>query len=117
MHTTLYDQGWPDAPHRVIRTKVVAEWERAGRPESGKRPGEGATIGKMTRGGFESPPLVKYSVMSPTNEFKGDVEELPFYAGMSVSLVHDIRPAGEIVKRIAEEAREAIAGRLAAVVR
>lgn len=117
VHTTLYDQGWPDAPHRVIRTKVVAEWERAGRPESGKRPGEGATIGKMTRGGFESPPLVKYSVMSPTNEFKGDVEELPFYAGMSVSLVHDIRPAGEIVKRIAEEAREAIAGRLAAVVR
>lgn len=117
VHTTLYDQGWPDAPHRVIRTKVVEEWERAGKPPTGKRPGEGKAIGKMVRGGFESPPLVKYSVMSATKEFEGDIEELPFYAGMSVSLVHDIRPAGEIVKRIAEEARGAITGRLAAMVR
>ena len=60
---------------------------------------------------------MKYSVTSPTNSFEGDIEELPFYAGMSVSLVHEILPAGEIVKRIAAEAREVIAGRLASMTR
>ena len=100
----------------MLRTRVVGEWERAGRPETGKRPHEGEPIGRMTRGGIEVP-MVKYSVMSPTNAFDGDIEELPFYAGMSVSLVREKLPAGEIVRRIAAEAREVIAGRLASMVR
>jgi len=116
VHTELYDIGWANAPHRVLRTKVVEEWERAGRPPTGKRPGEGKSIGKMTRAGFEIP-MVKYSVMSATNSFEGDIDELPFYAGMSVGLVHEKLPAGEIVKRIATEAREIIAGRLASMTR
>lgn len=116
VHTQLFDVGWPNAAHRVLRTKVVAEWERAGRPETGKRPGEGESIGKMRRGGLESP-LVKYSVSSPANSFEGDIEQLPFYAGMSVSMVREILPAGEIVRRIAREAREVIAGRLASMLR
>lgn len=118
VHTELYDVGWPNAPHRVLRTRVVEEWERAGRPETGKRPGEGKSIGKMTRGGmFVEVPMVKYSVMAPTTSFKGDIEELAFYAGMSVSLVREKLSAGEIVRRIAAEAREVIAGRLASMVR
>jgi len=116
VHTELYDNGWPNAPHRVLRTKVVEEWERAGRPPTGKRRGEGQSIGKMTHAGFEVP-IVRYSVTSPNNSFKGDIEELPLYAGMSVSLVHEILAAGEIVKRIATEAREVIAGRLASMTR
>ena len=31
VHTEFYDIGWPNAAHRVLRTKVVDEWERAGR--------------------------------------------------------------------------------------
>ncbi len=116
VHTELYDIGWPNAPHRVLRTKVVEEWERAGRPATGARPEEGKSIGTMTRGGAEVP-MVKYSVMAPTNSFDGDIEELPFYAGMSVSLVREKLPAGEIVKRIAAEAREVIAGRLSSIAR
>ena len=116
VHTELYDIGWPNAAHRVLRTKVIDEWERAGRPATGKRPGEGQSIGRMTRADIEVP-MVKYSVMAPTNSFEGDIEELPFYAGMSVSLVREKLPAGEIVSRIAAEAREVIAGRLASMVR
>ena len=89
VHTELFDMGWPNAAHRVLRTKVVDEWERAGRPESGKRPGEGESIGKLNRAGLEAP-MVKYSVMAPTTSFEGDIEELPFYAGMSVGLVREI---------------------------
>src|SRR5208283_1058826 len=118
VHTELYDIGWPSAPHRVLRTKVIDEWERAGRPETGKRPGEGKSIGKMTRGGMDfEVPMVKYTAMSATSSFEGDIEELALYAGMSVSLVREKLPAGEIVKRIAAEAREVILGRLASMVR
>jgi len=116
VYTELYDIGWPNAPHRVLRTKVVEEWERAGRPPTGKRPGEGESIGKMTQAGLQLP-TVRYSVTPPANSFEGDIEGLPFYAGMSVSLVLETLSAGEIVERIATEARETIAGRLASMTR
>lgn len=115
-YTELFDVGWPNAPHRVIRTELVEEWERAGRPETGKRPGEGQTIGAYKGTGLDVP-LVKYSVMTPTDYIEGNVEQLPFYAGMSVNLVNDIMPAAGIVQKIASEAREVITGRLASVVK
>jgi NAD(P)H-dependent flavin oxidoreductase YrpB (nitropropane dioxygenase family) len=114
--TKLYDVGWPDAAHRVIRTKVVEEWENAGRPEPGKRPGEGQSIGMMRGRGVDAP-LVKYAVNTPADYIEGDVESLPFYAGESVSLVREILPAKEIVRRIVEEARAVISGRLAPLAR
>ena len=40
----LFDVGWADAAHRVLRNKTVRDWETAGRPQTGKRPGEGETV-------------------------------------------------------------------------
>ena len=111
VHTKLFDIGWPDAAHRVLRTKVVEDWERAGCPPTGKRPGEGAPVGKMNRGGLEMP-LVRYSVAAPADYVEGDAEQLPFYAGHSVGLTNKIAPAGEIVREIAADARRIIAERL-----
>jgi len=116
IHTTLFDIGWPDAPHRVLRTAVVEEWEKAGRLASGQRPGEGKTVATSRRPDAELP-LVNYTVMPPADYLEGDLERLPLYAGQSCSLVREIIPAGEIVRRIAAEAREVIAQRLAAMVR
>jgi len=113
VHTKLYDMGWPDAAHRVLRTAVYEEWERAGRPESGKRPGEGKVIGTLRHAGMAMPPLVKYTVMPPAEYLEGELDEFAFYAGTSCGLVDDIAPAGEIVKRIAAEAQEVIRHRLA----
>jgi nitronate monooxygenase len=116
VHTTLFDIGWPDAPHRVLRTAVVDEWERAGRPAPGNRPGEGKTIVRMNRAGVEIP-LVNYTVMPPTDYTEGEIERLAFYAGQSCSQVNEILPAGEIVRRIATEAAQLIADRLSPLVR
>jgi nitronate monooxygenase len=116
VHTKLFDGGWPDAAHRVLRTKVVEEWERAGCPPSGRRPGEGEQVA-MLRGRGVEVPLVRYTVNPPSDYVDGDVESLPFYAGQSVNLVREIEPAGEIVRRIAAEARDVIAGRLAPLAR
>ncbi|MGH7931856.1 MAG: NAD(P)H-dependent flavin oxidoreductase [Candidatus Binataceae bacterium] len=116
LHTTLFDIGWPNAPHRVLRTPAVEEWERAGRPPSGQRPGEGQSASALKRSGIELP-LVRYSVMAPTNYVEGDLSGLAFYAGQSCSIVREILPAGEIVRRIADEARAVIERRLAPLAR
>ena len=112
VHTTLFDIGWPDAPHRVLRTTIIDEWERAGRPAPGQRPGEGIANAHW-RHSDENFPLVNYTVMPALDDVEGDFAGMPFYAGQSCRLVHDIIPAGEIVRRIAAEACAVIQDRLA----
>ena len=116
MHTTLFDIGWPDAAHRVLRTATVQAWERAGCPSPGARPGEGDPAGAMTRAGLEVP-LVRYAVFPPTEYMEGDISGLAFYAGQSCGLVNQAQPAAQIVRQIADEARAVIADRLAPLVR
>jgi NAD(P)H-dependent flavin oxidoreductase YrpB (nitropropane dioxygenase family) len=111
-HTKLYDVGWPDAAHRTLRTPLVEEWERAGCPESGRRPREGLSSAKLVRPGLELP-MANYSVSPPSEDMEGDLGGLAWYAGQSVTQVREILPAGEIVRRIADEARAIIATRLA----
>jgi NAD(P)H-dependent flavin oxidoreductase YrpB (nitropropane dioxygenase family) len=115
LYTTLFDVGWPNAPHRVLRTALVRQWEAAGRPESGKRPGEGKVLGTVRRAGVELP-MVNYSASPPLADMEGDVSGFAWYAGQSCALTNEILPAGEIVRRIAAEAREVIANRLAKLV-
>ena len=115
-HTTLYDVGWPDAPHRVLRTPLVERWEGAGRPSAGARPGEGETHAQSMRADVAMP-LVNYAVMPPADYIEGDIAGLAHYAGQSCSLVHEVLPAGEIVRRIAREACAVISERLAPLVR
>jgi NAD(P)H-dependent flavin oxidoreductase YrpB (nitropropane dioxygenase family) len=108
IHTTLYDVGWPEAAHRVLRTALVERWERAGRPATGNRPGEGEQHAALRRADIELP-MVNYSVSPPVEGVEGDLSGLAFYAGQSVSMVREILPAAEIVRRIADEAVSAIA--------
>ena len=105
VHTFLFDVGWPGAAHRVLRNRAVAEWEAAGRPATGRRPGEGTTIGKLALG----PALLevpRYSVFPPGSGFEGDLELSALYAGESCSLVNEVRPAGHIVRDLVREADE-----------
>ncbi len=116
LYTTLFDIGWPEAPHRVIRTATVKGWEDAGRAPTGKRPGEGDPAGTMRRSDIEVP-LSRYSIFPPTEYIEGEIGGLAFYAGQSCSLVNETLTAAEIVKRIADEARAVIANRLAPLIR
>jgi nitronate monooxygenase len=108
VYVTLFDIGWADAPHRVLRNKAVAEWEAAGRPPPGQRPGEGSVIGTVPRG-ETTIELVRYSARSyPLPGFQGDIEYAVLYAGESCSLIHDIKPAAQIVRALVREAEEVI---------
>jgi NAD(P)H-dependent flavin oxidoreductase YrpB (nitropropane dioxygenase family) len=115
IHTLLFDVGWPDAPHRVLRTSLVREWEMAGRPPSGARPHEGEPTGRLLIEGAGAP-LVSYSAHPPANYFDGNIDGHANYAGQGVGLVREILPAGEILRRIVREAEQVIAGRLSGLV-
>jgi NAD(P)H-dependent flavin oxidoreductase YrpB (nitropropane dioxygenase family) len=110
-YADLFDRGWPDAPHRVIRNRTVHDWESAGRPPSGDRPGEGIAIGTETAP-WGTGEAERYEPFMMTPWFDGDVEDGPIWAGQSCTLVQDVKPAGDIVRDLVREAEETI-GRLA----
>lgn len=109
VYTLLFDVGWPNAAHRVLRNKEIDEWESAGSPPTGKRPGEGTLNGTMLMAGvtLEVP---RYGVFPPMPGFTGDMERTALYAGESCSLINDVKPAAEIVREIVEEAEATIRG-------
>lgn len=109
VHITLFDLGWPEAAHRVLRNNAVAEWEAAGRPPSGRRPGEGTIVGRMPVGGTMTD-VPRYSVRTPMIGFEGDLEYTVLYAGESCSLVNDIKPAAAIVRDVIAEAEGVLRG-------
>ncbi len=112
VYTTLFDVGWPDATHRVLRNKAMDAWEAAGCPASGQRPGEGSVVGTMPMAGT-TVDIPKYGIFPPMPGFTGDMEQTALYAGESCRLINDIKPAGQIVQDIVQEA-EAVLKHLSA---
>jgi nitronate monooxygenase len=100
IYTKLFDGGWPDAPHRVLRNTTVKQWERAGRPIPGQRPGEGDVVGRFPNGA----PVSRYDDAAPMQGATGDIESFALYAGQSVGLVHEIAPAKQILENLVEKA-------------
>ena len=107
LHGGLFDVGWPDAPHRVLRNRVVSEWEAAGSPPAGTRPGEGTSIGTNRRPWGESE-WQRYATGMLTPDFAGDPEYAPMWAGESCGLVNEIKPAAEIVRDLVRDAEAAL---------
>lgn len=99
VHTELFDLGWPEAAHRVLRNSTYSDWEAAGSPASGQRPQEGAVVGRMPVAG-ETVDVLRYMVLPPMPGFEGDLEATALYAGQCVESIHDIRPARDIVRSL-----------------
>jgi nitronate monooxygenase len=104
IYSSLFDGGWPDAPHRTLQTAQTASWEAAGRPGPGARDGEGDIIGR-TAGGTD---IARYQSISPGEGYDGDPEDFSLWAGQSVGAIGDVRPAGDIVRAIAAEAERTL---------
>lgn len=98
--TDLFDVGWPNAPHRVIRNRTMVEWEAAGRPPAGRSPGEGEVI--ATRGRTQ---VMRYSDAQPTPSTDGDIESMAMYAGTGVGHVRSAASSAAIVEAIAHGLR------------
>jgi len=105
VYSQLFDGGWPDSPHRTLRNGLIDAWEASGRPGPGARAGEGDVVGRTAAGD----PISRYQSVSPAEGFEGDVDELPMWAGQSVGALHEVLPAGEIVRAIVAEAEQTLA--------
>ena len=97
----LFNIGWDNAPHRVIRNSTVEAWEKSGNLPVGKRPNECEIIAMKQNGAI----IERYADDIPTNTTTGNLEALAIYAGQSVGLIgHTIQTAEAIITDIMREA-------------
>ncbi len=99
VYSTLFDEGWPDAPHRTIKNSTVAHWQATGMSPPGERPGEGGVVATMATG----EPVLRYSDMPPLPGMQGDVEAMALYAGQSTGLVHEVETVEKIMYQLSDE--------------
>jgi NAD(P)H-dependent flavin oxidoreductase YrpB (nitropropane dioxygenase family) len=109
VRTTLFGNGWPNAWHRTLRTAFVERWlsdEKRGSEQRADEP----IIGEVTLGGMRMP-LPRFGGLPPAQDATGDIESMDFLAGQCVGLVRDVKPAGEIVREIVQEAARVLSER------
>ncbi len=111
VRTTLFGHGWPNAPHRAIRTPFVEEWLSDEARGSESRPDE-PILGHTTIAG-RAVPIPRFSTLPPSADVTGDVESMALLAGESAGLVDRIEPAAAVVRELVAGAARIIADRLA----
>jgi NAD(P)H-dependent flavin oxidoreductase YrpB (nitropropane dioxygenase family) len=100
--TKLFDIGWPDAAHRVIRNRAFNDWEQAGSPPSGERPDENSIIGALGDG-RDAVELPRYSVAPPMHNYHGDLEEAALYCGESCDRIDAIISTENVMQQLVAE--------------
>ena len=95
----LFNIGWDNAPHRILRNSTVQQWEATGCPPVGQRPGEGEIVAFRPTG----QPILRYSDDGPLTDVTGELEALALYAGQSAGLLTEVRDAAQIVNDLARE--------------
>jgi NAD(P)H-dependent flavin oxidoreductase YrpB (nitropropane dioxygenase family) len=97
--TTAFDVLWPNAPHRVLRSCIAA----AGDLETdvvAEIPGQAGPT-----------QLPRFTPLPPTRATTGHTEAMALYAGESVGLVHEVKPAGDIVRELVNGAEKLLAAK------
>ena len=82
--TEAFSIGWPDAPHRVLRSSLDAASAFTGEVV--------ATVGTRS--------LPPFAPVPPTSATQGTVTAMPMYAGTSVDHVHNPMPAAAILTEL-----------------
>jgi nitronate monooxygenase len=98
--SSLFDIGWPDAPHRCLINDTVEAWIAAGEPPPGERPNEGEIIGHYGTG----EPVPRYSFEDPNSGMTGSVTSMCMYAGQGIALVNEAKPVARILDDMVRDA-------------
>lgn len=91
-------------PMRVIENKVMREF--AGREHLAPKSSEHEPVIGTTSLLGQPRMLRRFSNFVPMPTTKGDLDEMPLLAGQGIGLIHDIKPAGEIVQEMMAEAAD-----------
>src|SRR5262245_32566588 len=114
VHTMLFGGGWPDAPHRALRTAFVEEWrgkEARGQEQRHDEP----LVGEASLGG-QRIPVPRFAAIPPTADATGDVASMALLAGQSAGLVGAIEPAAVVIQKLVDGVRRIITERLDAAI-
>jgi NAD(P)H-dependent flavin oxidoreductase YrpB (nitropropane dioxygenase family) len=88
--TTTFGVGWPNAPHRVLRSSIDAA---TAAPDD--------VVGETVSPVGAVLPMVRFAASSPNRDTKGDIAAMALYAGRSVGAVDRIMTAAEVVAELA----------------
>ncbi|WP_136480900.1 NAD(P)H-dependent flavin oxidoreductase [Cognatitamlana onchidii] len=98
VYTNCFSDKW-NAMTRVLRNSTFLNWEAAGCPLLGNKPGEGDVIGKKENG----KDIYRYSTAGPFEGATGNLEAMIMYAGKGVDKINDIPSAAELLERLCKE--------------
>lgn len=87
--TDAYKIGWPNRRHRVLRTSVTDQHDRA----------KPAHFIPTTRIDDRRHPIARYSAFALDEQTQGNISEMAMYAGTSVDAVHEIVSARDRLER------------------
>ena len=93
VYTLAFHVGWPDAPHRVLRSAIAAA--EAGGEE---------IVGKLVRIGGKEHAVRRFSGAIPDRTATGQIGAMSLFAGQSVGGVKRVMPAREIIEELVTEA-------------
>ena len=93
VYTGAFHVGWPDAPHRVLRSCIEAAETFAG-----------DVVGEADRLDGTRTPIARFATGVADASATGAIGAMPLWAGQSVGGVTRLQPAAEIVRELAEGA-------------
>ena len=99
IYTQCFNGHWPNASHRVLRNKTLDDWETAGCPQPGQRPGEDEVLAE----GSAYDTIIRYDDSPPVETTKGHILECCLYAGTGCGNIDNIPPAGQLLSDIWSE--------------
>jgi nitronate monooxygenase len=86
--TTTFSTGWPDAPHRVLRSCVEAA-----------QAFHGDIVGEQHLDSSTNP-IPRLAPPPPGGMTTGEIDAMALYAGQSVGAVSDVKPAAAIISEL-----------------
>ena len=93
--TEAFSVGWPDAPHRVLRSAVEAAQRLQG-DVAGERVRPWAPDVRV--------PVPRFSCIAVMKTTTGEIDAMSYFAGESVDGVKGVQTAGDIVRELSGEA-------------
>ncbi|MGH8726307.1 MAG: NAD(P)H-dependent flavin oxidoreductase [Burkholderiales bacterium] len=95
VYTRTFHVGWPEAPHRALRSAIdAAEAFR------------GEIVGKVVGLDGTEVAVPRFGTRVPDRTATGEVAAMSLYAGESVGAVKRVLPAREVIRELVEEAEQ-----------
>jgi len=101
--TVCFSGGWENTLHRVLRNSTLINWESAGCPPAGSRPGESEQIASNEMGRS----IKRYDEMPPAQDMTGDILACVLYAGIGCEKIRDIPSVSELLPKLWSECLDA----------